>query len=41
MDSVFVNIVVVLAREKAIIFLLDEEEGGCLWGVGGVDFASS
>ena len=41
MDSVFINIAVVLARAKAIIFLLDEKEGECLWGVGGADFASS
>ena len=41
MDSVFVNVAVVMARAKATIFLLDEEEGGCLWGVGGADFAGS
>ena len=40
MDSVFVNVAVVLARVEATIFLLDEEEGRCLWGVGGVDLAS-
>ena len=30
MDSVFVNVAVVLARAKATIFLLDEGEGGHL-----------
>ena len=40
-DSVFINVAVVLARAKAIIFLLDKKEGECLWGVEGADFASS
>ena len=41
MDSVFINVVVVLARAEATVFLFDEEEGGRLWEIGGVDFASS
>ena len=40
MDSVFVNIVIVLTGSKATIFLLDEEERGHLWEVRGADFAS-
>ena len=39
-NSVFINVAIVLARSKTTIFLLDEEERGCLWGVGGADFAS-
>ena len=30
-DGVFVDIAVVLAGAKSIIFLFDEEEGGSLW----------
>ena len=41
MDSVFVNIAIVLAGSKTTVFLLDKEERGCLWRVGGADFAGS
>ena len=41
MDSVFVNIVIVLAGLKATVLLFDEEERGCLWRVRGADFAGS
>ena len=40
-DSVFINVAIVLAGSKATILLLDEEDRGCLWGVGGTDFAGS
>ena len=40
-DCVFIDIAVILARTKATIFLFNEEEGGCLWGIRGADFASS
>ena len=40
-DSVFVDVAIVLAGSKATILLLDEEDRGCLWGVGGTDFAGS
>ena len=40
MDSVFVNVAIVLTGSKATVFFLDEEERGRLCGVRGVDFAS-
>ena len=40
-DRMFVNVVIVLAGLKATILLFDKEERGCLWGVGGADFAGS
>ena len=40
MDSVFINVAIVLTGSKATVFFLDEEERGRLWGVRGVDFAS-
>ena len=41
MNYVFVNIAVVLTGAEATILLFDKEERRCLWGIGGVDFASS
>ena len=40
MDSVFVNVAIVLTGSEASIFLFDEEERGCLWGIRGANFAS-
>ena len=34
MDSVFVDVSVVLARTKSSVLLFDKEEGRRLWGVG-------
>ena len=39
MDSVFVDIVVVLTRSETTIFLFDKEERGRLWGVRGANFS--
>ena len=39
MDSVFVDVAMVLTGLKATVLLFDEEERGCLWGVRGADFA--
>ena len=39
-DSVFIDIAVVLARAKTTILLFDKEEGGCLWGIQRMNFAS-
>ena len=33
MDCVFIDIAVVLTGTEITIFLLNKEEGGCLWGV--------
>ena len=38
MGGMFVKVVVVLARVKLAIFLLDKEERGCLRGVGRTNF---
>ena len=38
-DSVFIEVLVVLAREEASILLLDKEEGGGLRGLGFSNFA--
>ena len=39
-DCVFIDVSIVLTGARATIFFLDKEERGCLWGIGGVDFAS-
>ena len=38
-DSVFVDVVIVLTGSEATVLFFDKEERGCLWGVGGVNFA--
>ena len=40
MDCVLIDVVVVLTGAETIFLLFDEEEGGCLWRVQGVNFAS-
>ena len=40
MDSVFIDVAVVLTGVKTTVLLFDEEEGGCLWEVWRVNFAS-
>ena len=39
-DRMFVDIAVILTEAKTAILLFDNEEGECLWGVWGADFAS-
>ena len=38
--GMFIEVVVILARAEFPVFLFDKEEGGGLWGVGGMDFPS-
>ena len=38
-DGVFIAVAIVLTGLEATILLFDKEERGCLWGVGGANFA--
>ena len=40
-NCVFVNVVVILARAEATVILFNEEKGRHLWGIRGVNLASS